>query len=126
MTTKLLCNLKEYEEELDFLYEEDEELTQKIETAMTELKMIMKQKILVEAKIEDTDVELEKIKNKLVNNIVTPYNIGVHSLNTIEQDRLILMLKSNNNSKIEEALIGKLKGLDFGSLKTVNKKITQS
>lgn len=126
MTTKLLCNLKEYEEELEFLYGEDEVLSQKIETTMTELKMIMKQKILVEAKIEDTDVELEKIKNKLVNNIVTPYNIGVHSLNTIEQDRLILMLKSNNNSKIEEALIGKLKGLDFGSLKTVNKKITQS
>lgn len=126
MTTKLLYKLKEYEESLDLLYEEDEELTQKIDIAMTELKMIMKQKILVEVKIEDTDVELEKIKNKLVNNIITPYNIGVHSLNTIEQDRLILMLKSNNDSKIEEALIGKLKGLDFGSLKTVSKKITQS
>ena len=90
-----------------------------------ELKMIMKQKIAVEAKIEDTDVKAERIKSKLVANIVTPYNIEAHLLNTTEQDRLILMLKDNNISNIDEVLIGKLKGVDFGLLKRTNKKISQ-
>lgn len=120
MTTKLLYKLKQYEQDLDLLYEEDEELAQKIESIMVELKEMMKSKVLIETKIERQDIKVESIKSELVDKVVAPYSIDVQSLNSIEQDRLILMMKNNNNSKIEEVLIEKINGVDFGFIKTIN------
>lgn len=120
MNVNLSKQLLTLENELEQLYDQEEVLKTEVDTTVIQLKQLLKKQLIVEADKQKKDFAVEQIKLDLVQRILTPYNLEVSELNTIEVDRIVLMFRNENKASLEEKLNNKVKGINFGDLKVSN------